>query len=367
MQERDGVAVLLDRVEPAVRTGRAAVDDLDGVGVRRDVDLVREDVGRGRQGQGDVDGVADRHRGRCGDRGRGRDRGRGGRCRREDGEADTSRGDDGRAECGGQAGGRAGAEPSAVLHPCGSFVGVRAERLLSARTVTTGCFALGPRRFPTCYTFGAGCRCHWHAVMRHGDRTRRRALGGPPGRRGPGTDRATGQTDVYGVVSSVGALQRTHLTRAHRPSRTDPPGSHSSETTAPRPASMHVECRRARPRSCGRRDHGVRPAPRDAERLKKDSTMTTNEHTIITGTAIAAPTVSPDRIAEFPVREDRSQREYLVRMPADDLGLFLTPGVRVSVDGEAGWVVPGRSWRGEASRTILQARAVRAPELALAA
>ncbi|NII40581.1 hypothetical protein E9228_001217 [Curtobacterium flaccumfaciens] len=95
--------------------------------------------------------------------------------------------------------------------------------------------------------------------------------------------------------------------------------------------------------------------------------MTTNEHTIITGTAIAAPTVSPDRIAEFPVREDRSQREYLVRMPADDLGLFLTPGVRVAVDGEAGWVVPGRSWRGEASRTILQARAVQAPELALAA
>ncbi|PYY33729.1 hypothetical protein DEJ32_15795 [Curtobacterium sp. MCPF17_046] len=67
------------------------------------------------------------------------------------------------------------------------------------------------------------------------------------------------------------------------------------------------------------------------------------------------------------MREDRSQREYLVRMPADDLGLFLTPGVRVAVDGEAGWVVPGRSWRGEASRTILQARAVRAPELALAA
>jgi hypothetical protein len=37
------------------------------------------------------------------------------------------------------------------------------------------------------------------------------------------------------------------------------------------------------------------------------------------------------------------------------------------VSGEAGWVVPGRSWRGEASRTILLAASVQAPELALAA
>jgi hypothetical protein len=100
---------------------------------------------------------------------------------------------------------------------------------------------------------------------------------------------------------------------------------------------------------------------------RKDSTMTTNDVITIGGTAIAAPVVSPDRIAEFPVREDRSQREFLVRMPADDLGLFITGGARVTVSGEAGWVVPGRSWRGEASRTILLAASVQAPELALAA
>ncbi|WP_439693982.1 hypothetical protein ACRQ4B_07065 [Curtobacterium sp. SP.BCo] len=95
--------------------------------------------------------------------------------------------------------------------------------------------------------------------------------------------------------------------------------------------------------------------------------MTSNERITIIGTALAAPTVSPDRIAEFGVRDDRSQREYLVRIPADDLGRFITRGSRVDVDGEAGWTVPGRSWRGEASRTLVQAQSVRAPELALAA
>ena len=95
--------------------------------------------------------------------------------------------------------------------------------------------------------------------------------------------------------------------------------------------------------------------------------MTSNERITITGTALAAPTVSPDRIAEFGVRDDRSQREYLVRIPADDLGLFITRGARVDIDGEAGWTVPGRSWRGEASRTLVQAQSVRTGELALAA
>jgi len=95
--------------------------------------------------------------------------------------------------------------------------------------------------------------------------------------------------------------------------------------------------------------------------------MTSNDRITITGTALAAPTVSPDRIAEFPVRDDRSQREYLVRIPADDLRLFVTRDARVDVDGEAGWTVPGRSWRGEASRTILLAGRVDRSELALAA
>ncbi|QKS12234.1 hypothetical protein HUN58_07670 [Curtobacterium sp. Csp1] len=87
----------------------------------------------------------------------------------------------------------------------------------------------------------------------------------------------------------------------------------------------------------------------------------------ISGTALAAPVITPDRIAEFPVREDRSQREYLVRIPADDLRTFVTRDARVAVDGEAGWTVPGRSWRGEASRTILLAGSVHQGELALAA
>ncbi|GGL73403.1 hypothetical protein GCM10009706_09670 [Curtobacterium citreum] len=87
----------------------------------------------------------------------------------------------------------------------------------------------------------------------------------------------------------------------------------------------------------------------------------------ISGTALAAPVITPDRIAEFPVREDRSQREYLVRIPADDLRTFVTRDARVAVDGEAAWTVPGRSWRGEASRTILLAGSVHQGELALAA
>ena len=95
--------------------------------------------------------------------------------------------------------------------------------------------------------------------------------------------------------------------------------------------------------------------------------MTSNDRITISGTALAAPVISPDRIAEFPVRDDRSQREYLVRIPADDLRLFVTRGARVDVDGEAGWTVPGRSWRGEASRTILLAGRVDRSELALAA
>lgn len=94
--------------------------------------------------------------------------------------------------------------------------------------------------------------------------------------------------------------------------------------------------------------------------------MTTNERITITGTAIAAPTISPDRIAEFPVRSGWT--DYLVRVPADRLDLFVVvPGTPVSIAGEAGWVVPGRSWLGEGSRTLLLAQDVRAAELALAA
>jgi hypothetical protein len=83
---------------------------------------------------------------------------------------------------------------------------------------------------------------------------------------------------------------------------------------------------------------------------RKYSTMTSNE-----------------RITVFPVRDDRSQREYLVRIAADDLQTFVTRGTRLDAVGEAGWTVPGRSWAGEASRTLLQAQSVQAGEMALAA
>lgn len=95
--------------------------------------------------------------------------------------------------------------------------------------------------------------------------------------------------------------------------------------------------------------------------------MTSNERITIAGTATSAPVVTPDRIAEFPVRDDQTQREYLVRVSADTLDLFVTPGLRVEAAGEAGWTVPGRPWLGESSRTLLQAVSIRRPELALAA
>lgn len=95
--------------------------------------------------------------------------------------------------------------------------------------------------------------------------------------------------------------------------------------------------------------------------------MTSNERITILGTATAAPVISPDRIAEFPVRDAGTHREYLVRVPVDVLDLFVVPGTRVEVDGEAGWTVPGRPWLGESSRTLLQAASIRRSELALAA
>ncbi|KQS08875.1 hypothetical protein DEJ13_04480 [Curtobacterium sp. MCLR17_007] len=95
--------------------------------------------------------------------------------------------------------------------------------------------------------------------------------------------------------------------------------------------------------------------------------MTSNERITISGTATSAPVITPDRIAEFPVRDDRTQREFLVRVPVDTLDVFVTPGTRVAVDGEAGWTVPGRPWLGESSRTLLQAVTIRRSELALAA
>ncbi|MGU3411021.1 hypothetical protein ACLBWP_12990 [Microbacterium sp. M1A1_1b] len=95
--------------------------------------------------------------------------------------------------------------------------------------------------------------------------------------------------------------------------------------------------------------------------------MTSNERITISGAATSAPIITPDRIAEFPVRDDRTQREFLVRVPVDTLDVFVTSGTRVAVDGEAGWTVPGRPWLGESSRTLLQAVTISRSELALAA
>ncbi|MBT2501431.1 hypothetical protein [Curtobacterium sp. ISL-83] len=95
--------------------------------------------------------------------------------------------------------------------------------------------------------------------------------------------------------------------------------------------------------------------------------MTNNERITVIGTALAAPTTTPDRIAEFPVQDVWTGREYLVRIAADGLDTPVIPGARVEVHGETGWTVPGRSWRGEASRTLLQAQDVAAGELLLAA
>ncbi len=97
------------------------------------------------------------------------------------------------------------------------------------------------------------------------------------------------------------------------------------------------------------------------------NTIVGNDRLSIIGTALTAPRTTPDNIAEFPVRDVWTGREYLVRIDADDLAFPVSAGDRVEVRGEAGWTVPGRSWRGEASRTLLQAQDVSAGELLLAA
>jgi hypothetical protein len=95
--------------------------------------------------------------------------------------------------------------------------------------------------------------------------------------------------------------------------------------------------------------------------------MTSNERITTVGTALAAPIITPDRVAEFPLRDALSDREYLVRIPAHRMPAAIDAGAEVRIDGEAGWTIPGRSWRHEASRTVLQAASVDAAELALAA
>jgi hypothetical protein len=94
--------------------------------------------------------------------------------------------------------------------------------------------------------------------------------------------------------------------------------------------------------------------------------MTTIELIRITGTVTSAPTLSHDDVVEFIVTDDTT-REYIVRMPRIELGAHVEPGARVQAAGAEGWTIPGRAWRHEPSRTLLQANDVQLAQLALAA
>jgi serine acetyltransferase len=82
-----------------------------------------------------------------------------------------------------------------------------------------------------------------------------------------------------------------------------------------------------------------------------------NENIVtLSGTVTTAPVLSTARLAEFVVVGAGG-------VVTDDVRV----GASVTVEGAQGWVIPGRSWRREPSRTIVQAYAVSAHALALAA
>ncbi|PZE25365.1 MULTISPECIES: hypothetical protein [unclassified Curtobacterium] len=87
----------------------------------------------------------------------------------------------------------------------------------------------------------------------------------------------------------------------------------------------------------------------------------------ISGTVLDAPVLTTDDLVEFVVADDVSRREFLVRLPRTELGAHVVAGAHVQAAGAAGWVVPGRPWRHEPSRTILQAHDVQLAALAFAA
>ncbi|MBF4600338.1 hypothetical protein ITJ55_05915 [Frigoribacterium sp. VKM Ac-1396] len=91
-----------------------------------------------------------------------------------------------------------------------------------------------------------------------------------------------------------------------------------------------------------------------------------NDTISITGTVATAPTLTTARLVEFVVVDDHGT-EFAVRAWRDDVTAAVRPGATVTVHGAAGWVIPGRSWRHEPSRTIVQASSVETRELALAA
>jgi hypothetical protein len=92
-----------------------------------------------------------------------------------------------------------------------------------------------------------------------------------------------------------------------------------------------------------------------------------NENIVtLSGTVTTAPVLSTARLAEFVV-VDVAGAEYVVRAWSDVVADDVRVGASVTVEGAQGWVIPGRSWRREPSRTIVQAYAVSADALALAA
>lgn len=95
-------------------------------------------------------------------------------------------------------------------------------------------------------------------------------------------------------------------------------------------------------------------------------TMTTIDHIRITGTVLQDPTLSHDDMIEFVVADD-ARREFIVRLPRTELGAHVTRGAHVLATGALGWTVPGRAWRHEPSRTIVQANDVQLASLVLAA
>jgi len=92
-----------------------------------------------------------------------------------------------------------------------------------------------------------------------------------------------------------------------------------------------------------------------------------NENIItVSGTVTTEPAPTTARLLEFVV-VDASGAEYVVRAWADAVSDAVRVGSAVTVEGAQGWVIPGRSWRREPSRTIVQAYAVSTAALALAA
>lgn len=86
----------------------------------------------------------------------------------------------------------------------------------------------------------------------------------------------------------------------------------------------------------------------------------------IDGTVTTAPALTHDNLVEFVV-VDAFAREFVVRIPLGELGSHVAPGAHVLASGAQGWVIPGRAWRDEPSRTIVQAHDVQLRDLAFAA